>query len=162
MSRRIGNVMSCLVATLVLLSVAVAEARTRLQPGEAASPSDALPKKMVQGPIQAPIKAPIQAPACDACCKPVCIKYLHHCTVRKTCCGCDTIKSVLCVTDPCCCGKTVEVPVCLPCDCTDTPKICDRCTILGRSSVTYKWCCGYKVKVVFDRCGNVTVHSYGR
>ena len=151
MNRRMGNVLSCLVATLVLLSVAVAEARTRLQPGEAASPSDAPPMKMVQGPIQAP-----------GCCKDVCIKYHHHCTLRKTCCGCETIKSVLCVQDPCCCGKTIEVPVCLPCDCTDLPKICDRCTVLGRASVTYKWCCGYKVKVVFDRCGNVTVHSYGR
>jgi hypothetical protein len=28
--------------------------------------------------------------------------------------------------------------------------------------VTYEWCCGYKVRVVFDRCGDITVHSYGR
>jgi hypothetical protein len=27
--------------------------------------------------------------------------------------------------------------------------------------VEYDWCCGYKVKVVFDRRGDVTVHYYG-
>jgi len=32
-----------------------------------------------------------------------------------------------------------------------------HCGLLCRGVVTYNWCCGYRVIVRFDRCGDVTV-----
>lgn len=99
-----------------------------------------------------------ESPACAPC-----ISYCHHRTLRKTCCGCcDTLKILLPVQDPCCCTNIVEVPVCLPGCCTDAPCVSSRCGLFGRGIVTYTWCCGYKVRVVFNKCGDVVVHSYGR
>jgi len=104
---------------------------------------------------------PHDAGSCKRCCDR-CIKYRHHPTLRKICCGCEeSTRTVLQVTDPCCCC-VVEVEVCLPACCDDCPKVCCSPGILGRDVVTYEWCCGYKVRVVFDRCGDITVHSYGR
>ncbi|MBM4004694.1 MAG: hypothetical protein FJ295_15655 [Planctomycetes bacterium] len=98
---------------------------------------------------------------CKRCCDR-CIKYRHHPTLHKICCGCEeSTRTVLQVTDPCC-RCVVEVEVCLPACCDDCPKVCCSPGLLGRDVVTYEWCCGYKVRVVFDRCGDITVHSYGR
>ena len=96
------------------------------------------------------------------CCPPPCITYHHHPTLRKICRSCcDPINVVLVVTDPVCC-KTVEVPICLPACCDDVPRVCPRRGLLGRGVVEYEWCCGYRVKVVFRKCGDIAVHSYGR
>jgi hypothetical protein len=98
-----------------------------------------------------------------SCCPERCIKYRHHCTLRKTCCSCDPpVQTILAVQDPCCCKCMIEIPICLPGCCEGSPKVCDRQGLLGRGIVTYEWCCGYKVKIVFDRCGDIVVHSYGR
>ena len=99
--------------------------------------------------------------ACD-CCPAPCISYHHHRTLRRTCCGCcDPINAILEVTDPVCC-TTVEVPVCLPGCCDGVPTVCPGRGLLGRGVVEYQWCCGYRVKVVFKKCGDIVVHSYGR
>lgn len=101
------------------------------------------------------------AKSCSHCCER-CITYRHHNTMRKTCCGCEeAVKTCLKVTDPCC-GCCVEIPICLPACCKGEPKVCCHAGLMGRDVVTYEWCCGYKVRVVFDRCGDVTVHSHGR
>lgn len=133
----------------------------------AASPAP-VSAKIFQGPLPAPIEAiPVASEfhivADPSCCPPPCITYKHHCTLKKTCCGCcEPIKVMLTVKDPCCCDKYVEIPICLPGCCKGEPSVCGKCGVLGRGVVTYDWCCGYKVRVVFDKCGDVTVHSYGR
>jgi len=149
------------VFVLVVLGFAAAPSaeartlRTRLQ-DDAGSPSDQnVPVQ--RGPVQK--GSPVQKGA-DCYHQ---ISYHHHCTLRKTsCCSCGTIRQVLMVDDPCCCGKTIAIPVCLPDCCDDQPKSSGHCGPLGRGVTTFHWCCGYKVKVVVDRCGDVTVHSYGR
>lgn len=132
--------------------------RARVQ-DEAGSPSDQRPQ-VQRGPIQkdSPIQSPVQKGG--ACAHR--ISYHHHCTVRKTCCTCGTIQQVLMVADPCCCGKVIAVPVCLPDCCSEAPSVDDRCGVLGRGVTVFHWCCGYKVKVVVGHCGDVVVHSYGR
>lgn len=155
MLRRFASrvVVGLIALAVIAYSVRSAEARTlrlrQQEPAEGgASPSDVVPASPVQ--------------KGGACCPQYSIKYRHHCTLRKTCCSsCETYKTVLQVCDPCC-GCTVDIPLCLPCCCEGSPKVCDRSGHFGRYSVTYEWCCGYRVKVVFDRCGDVTVHSYGR
>lgn len=151
----------CLSAVvLVVLSLAVVspvEARTlkaRLQ-DDTGSPSDQN-RPLQHGPVQK--GSPVQKG--EACCHK--ISYHHHCTLRKTCCSCGTIRQVLTVEDPGCCGKMIAIPVCLPECCDDCPKADDHCGPLGRGVTMFRWCCGYKVKVVVDRCGDITVHSYGR
>jgi hypothetical protein len=67
---------------------------------------------------------------------------------------------VLQVVDPCCCCY-VEVPVCLPACCEAVPTVCSRHGLFGRRIVDYSWCCGYRIKIVFRRCGDLTVHCYG-
>jgi hypothetical protein len=117
------------------------------------------------GPVQAPTFAykgggSVQAPA--VYCKTPCITYKHHGTLRKTCCGCSgTYTAVLQVEDPCTCC-VYEIPVCVPDCCVGEPRVHGRLNVLGRGAVVYHWCCGYKVKLVFDRCGDVTVHMIGR
>jgi hypothetical protein len=94
-------------------------------------------------------------------CYPRCISYKHHLTLRKTCCTCETIKVVLQVYDPCCCC-CVDVPVCIPACCCDTPCKSSRGGLIARSVTHFNWCCGYRVKVVMGPKGNLVVHSYGR
>jgi hypothetical protein len=112
-----------------------------------------------------PAPSPSDAPAAAAmggikiCCDR-CIDYRYHC-VRRLCCDCTpSVRTVLLVKDPCdCCF--VEVPVCLPACCKDAPEVCCHKGVLGRSVVEYSWCCGFRVKIVFDRRGDVVVHSFG-
>ena len=94
------------------------------------------------------------------CCPQPKITYKHHilgshkfkCTPKG--------EMVLQVKVPCeCC--TLDIPVCLPCCCEGAPEVCCKKGILGREVVEYKWCCGFKVKIIFDRCGDVVVHYHG-
>jgi hypothetical protein len=96
----------------------------------------------------------------ELCKEPRCIDYKSHRFLRCKWDSCHTQKLVLQVPDHCCCCL-VEVPVCIPACCSGAPTVCAHCGHFGRSVVEYSWCCGYHLKVVFDRCGNVTVHSYG-
>jgi hypothetical protein len=124
------------------------------QPPAAASPSDAAP---LPGPA-----SPAPTVAGAICCPERCITYKAHRPCRKTCCDCAApVQTVLLVKDPCVCGCLVNVPVCLPACCTGAPEVCCHRGLLGRAVVEYEWCCGYRVKIVFDRCGDLIVHSYG-
>jgi hypothetical protein len=96
----------------------------------------------------------------EICKEPRCISYNSHRFLRCKWDCCNTQKVVLQVPDYCCCCL-VEVPVCIPDCCSGAPTVCSHCGHFGRDVVEYSWCCGYHLKVVFDRCGNVTVHSYG-
>lgn len=101
--------------------------------------------------------------ACEACDEP-CIHYHHHCTLLKTCRCCECCepqKAVMTVTDPCCCDRTAEIPICLPGCCEGEPRVCES-VCLGRGVVEFEWCCGFRVRVVFQKCGDIAVHTYGR
>ena len=93
----------------------------------------------------------------QACCPKPCIRYIDR-TCHKPCCGdCKPpIKTVLKVVNPATCCP-VEVPVCLPACCDGCPVVDGHSGLLCRGVVTYDWCCGYRVVVRFDRCGDVTV-----
>lgn len=94
------------------------------------------------------------------CKEPRCIGYRHHRFLRCKFNPCDTKPIILQVPDYCrCC--LVEVPACIPCCCEGAPSICSHKGCFGRNVVEYSWCCGFHLKVVFDRCGNATVHYYG-
>ncbi|MDX1947998.1 MAG: hypothetical protein SFU86_21545 [Pirellulaceae bacterium] len=108
------------------------------------------------GPVQSPVQSPVQVG--KVACEPPCITYKSHRHCKFD--GCDTYQLVLSVCDPCT-GCVVAVPVCVPACCTDSPTVCSHRGIFGRHVVEYRWCCGYEVKVVFDRCGDLTVHTYG-
>jgi hypothetical protein len=96
--------------------------------------------------------------AAPVCCPP-CIDYRHH---RGCKCfdPCKTKEVILQVKDPCTCC-IVEVPVCIPCCCEGAPEMCCYKGFLKRDVVEYSWCCGFYLKVVFNRHGDVTVHYYG-
>jgi hypothetical protein len=96
----------------------------------------------------------------EVCKEPRCIGYRHHRFLRCKYNPCDTKPIILQVPDYCCCCL-VEVPVCIPCCCEGAPSICSHKGCFGRDVVEYSWCCGFHLKVVFDRCGNATVHYYG-
>ncbi|MBW3598223.1 MAG: hypothetical protein KY475_13250 [Planctomycetes bacterium] len=61
------------------------------------------------------------------------------------------------VQNPACCHDCATVKVCVPCCCEGPPKVCARCGVLGRGIVTYEWCCGHRVTVVFTALGTVRV-----
>ena len=67
------------------------------------------------------------------------------------------IKVCLNVQNPACCTQCTTVEVCIPGCCEGPPKVCSRCGILGRGIVTYEWCCGHRVTVVFTALGTVRV-----
>lgn len=97
-------------------------------------------------------------------CNERCIDYIYR---RWRSCRWEcspTMQMVMQVMDPCsgdCCTPpcSVDIPLCLPCCCTGAPSVDCSCGPLGRGVVNYEWCCGYKVKVVFHRCGDITVVS---
>ncbi len=107
--------------------------------------------------------APAPAPKVATCeavkCCPRNICYKHH-----PGCGCyDSCKRmelILQVKDPCACC-VVEVPVCIPACCTAAPTVCCYKGFLRRQVVEYSWACGFKLKVVFDKHGDIVVHYYG-
>lgn len=102
---------------------------------------------------------PSAAPAVKICCDKRCIDYRYH--GRPICCCKAPVKSVLLVKDPgsCTCCY-VEVPVCLPGCCAGEPKVTCHNGLFNDGVATYTWCCGVKVRVVFHRCGDITVHYY--
>lgn len=167
-------------ALLLGLTVSVAdtssarELRFQPEPEEAgvASPSDIRPDQSRTAPsliqksspvqiqsyrqVQVPVQAPIQK---GSCCVPSCIRYFEHGRARR-CCG-PTYQTTLTYCDPCS-DCLVCIPVCVPVCCDEPAKIVERHGALGRSVVVFRWCCGYMVKVVTDRCGDVAVHQYTR
>ena len=102
----------------------------------------------------------LPAPACYApapvCCPEPCIKYNSR-GRHRSCYGCETVNLVVPVKNPSDCGCVVAVPMCIPACCTGEPCVKSHCGPLGRGVVVYEWCCGFKARVVFDRCGDVTV-----
>ena len=89
------------------------------------------------------------------------IAYKHHHLRGPKCKSClPPIQMVLQVKDPCTCCL-VDVPVCVPACCSDVPDVSCRRGLLGRTIVSYQWCCGFHLNVVFDRFGCVTVHYFG-
>ena len=96
------------------------------------------------------------------CCPDRCVIYKHHRPCKKACCTCaPPVQTVLLVEDPCVCGCLIEVPICLPACCVGEPKVCNRNGFLGRDVVEYEWCCGYRVKMVFTKRGDLVVHTFG-
>ena len=113
-----------------------------------------------------PACAPAQ-PACApcaACCYEPRIRYVAHRLCRRVCCCCapEPRQTILQVQDPgSCCCRLVDVPICLPGCCDDAPCVRSRGGLFCRGVVTYTWCCGYTVRVVFHHRGDITVHTYG-
>ncbi|MCY2996421.1 MAG: hypothetical protein NTY19_52520 [Planctomycetota bacterium] len=68
---------------------------------------------------------------------------------------------ILQVKQPCCCGCTVDVPVCVPACLKGEPQVTSCCGPLGRGVVTYTWCDDFKIRVVFQHHGDLLVHTYG-
>jgi hypothetical protein len=111
------------------------------------------------GPFQGPVQGPVQAPTKGRALLPVCcereISYKHH-HPRREPCGARH-EAVLLVKESCTCC-VIDVPVCLPCCCKGEPEVCAHKGVLGRDVTEFTWCSGYRVRVVIDRHGCVTVH----
>ena len=115
-------------------------------------------------PVASLTKATLDGDCCAAkvsCCPTPCMKY-RHCG-PKLCCGCEppaqevTFK----VKNPCT-GCETDVTVCMPACCKGEPEICCGTGLFRRDVVNYEWCCGYRVKVVFKKCGDLLVTTWGR
>ncbi|MEM9657847.1 MAG: hypothetical protein AAF961_05745, partial [Planctomycetota bacterium] len=86
---------------------------------------------------------------------PSCIVYKMHKQGKRICCDCPPpMRTVLAVENPrdrCC----YAVPVCLPGCCVRPPTVDCRRGLFGRSIVTYRWCCGFEIRVIFRARGDV-------
>jgi hypothetical protein len=150
--RIIAPVFTAVAAAALVLTTCQARADVQPTPTPAPGEAEASPSDVV---------ADVGTSVPPCCTKP-CISYRHHRRCRRHCC-CDCrppVSVVLQVVDPCR-SCYVEVPVCLPACCGDTPTVCSRRGLFGRRIVDYSWCCGYHIKVVFRRCGDLIVHCYG-
>ncbi|MFO0819804.1 MAG: hypothetical protein U1A77_17780 [Pirellulales bacterium] len=133
-----------------------------IRPAQSRSVGPALIQKAPQQQIQSykQVQVPVQAPIQKGnCCVPSCIRYFEHGRARR-CCG-PTYQTTLTYCDPCS-DCMVCIPVCIPVCCDEPAQIVERHGAFGRSVVVFRWCCGYMVKVVTDRCGDVAVHQYTR
>lgn len=88
------------------------------------------------------------------------ISYVHHGALRKACYGCKSVTVNLCIQDPCT-GVVYDVPVCLPDCCTHPKVVVEKGVPSGKAISVYVWNCGAKVKIIRDRCGDITVHMIG-
>lgn len=103
----------------------------------------------------------LAAPMAAECCPALCISYRTHPRARRMLRCQDQVEIVMAVDNPADCDSClVEVPLCLPCCCTDEPTVTSDCGHFGRGSVEYCWSCGYRATVVFRARGDVVVH-YG-
>ena len=95
---------------------------------------------LIVGPVASSDAGLFRRGCCDCCCKPpkeVTLEVCHPCK-----------------------GK-VPVTVCIPACCEGDPSVCHRETIIGCGKTTFEWCCGHKVVVRFDRCGEPIVRQRG-
>ncbi len=131
-----------------------------------ASPADA----RVLGPLKAQLAShsaavaedvtALPAPPTADCCPKPCIIYRHG--GPKLCCDCKPgVPTTLKVKDPCTCCQT-EISVCLPACCTGEPTVCCGTGLFCRDIVCYEWCCGFRVRVTFKKCGDLIVTTWGR
>ncbi len=96
----------------------------------------------------------------EVCCPDPCIVY-RHCG-PKLCCTCDPPKEVVLQVEDPCTGCMVDVPICMPACCEGAPEVCHGTGLFCRDVVTYDWCCGFSVKVVFRKRGDLLVTTWGR
>ncbi len=116
-----------------------------------------LPYQKSMVPYQKPVIA-YQQPCCDQ----RKITYRKHRLLKRVCCDpcLPSVNMVLQVMDPCT-GCPVDVPVCVPGCCASLPAICPRKGLFGCPITDFNWCCGYRIRIVMKRNGDLIVHSYG-
>lgn len=95
------------------------------------------------------------------CCDKRCIDYRSHrlgskCKFSK----CDTHACTILYKDECDCCY-VEVPVCIPDCCSVICSTNTRCGAFGRTITEYCWDCGFRMEIVANRQGDLTVHYFG-
>ncbi|HEX3724916.1 MAG TPA: hypothetical protein VHV08_01685 [Pirellulales bacterium] len=97
----------------------------------------------------------------EPCCPTPCVIYRHH--GPKLCCDCckPGTPTVLKVKNPCT-GCETDITVCLPSCCTGEPAISPGTGAFCRDVICYEWCCGFQVRVIFKRCGDLIVTTWGR
>lgn len=102
------------------------------------------------------VKVAAKATVPPKCCYKPCITYREAGCCKKCCASGPEIQMILKVQDPksCC---TVDVPVCVPACCKDTPCVSSRSALFCRGVVWYDWNCGFSVKIVFKHCGDLVV-----
>jgi hypothetical protein len=95
---------------------------------------------------------------CEPCCPTnPCITYRSVGERRSCLDDKPSFSTTLAVKNPQT-GCVVCVPVCLPCCCTEEPCVDARCGLFHRGIVNYDYkCCGLRITVVFDKCGDVLV-----
>ncbi len=94
--------------------------------------------------------------AIESCYPKPCFKYRKTLLSKKYYCHGPGVNSALMVEHPGDCKCVVEVPVCLP-DCLEGPPVVKSRCKLGRGVVTYTWCNGFTVKVVFRKKCDIVV-----
>lgn len=99
-----------------------------------------------------------------ACCEDTCghcgpnIHHKYRLTARRALRCQGSVKVCMHVVNPACCGCPVEIPMCIPCCCTEPPKVSSDCGLFGRGIVCFDWpCCGYSARVVFRHTGDIKV-----
>jgi hypothetical protein len=108
-------------------------------------------------------KQPVALPLAATCCTPN-ITYRHHgCCKRRACCSCESsCQVILPVKNPKGCGCILQIPVPVPPGCQDIPCGKDRCGLFVSGVATFKWACGYRVKIILLHRGDVIVHTFGQ
>lgn len=130
-----------------------------LRAARAADPEAAAPAKVLLVSHKSLSDPNCCAPAVAPCCPKPCVVYRHF--GPKICYGCKTpVPTVLTVKDPCTCCP-VDISVCLPACCTGAPSVCCHRGLLGRTVMSYDWCCGFRVTVRFLHNGDVVVATHG-
>ncbi len=180
--RRMMNLTAVALATVMITSQAGGQSPDGQSTGESSVPrvqgttvaqSESLPIPPQDEPApsqtaEGPRVAGASGCACGAVCvyNP-CIKYLGEHRLKRFCCGCKcpTFEKIsMRVEDPARCGCAVEIPICVPTCCTGEPCVKSRCGVFGAGVVWMKWCCGYKVRVLFagnNECvGRKVIVSY--
>jgi hypothetical protein len=146
-------------------AIDMGSAQKIFMPSPAQKIYDMAPAQKVMMPVEPmPTYGPMQKMAASSCCCPQygAIRYHNHPLLRKRCCACHpAIQTILAVQDPRhgCCG--IEIPVCISACCTGAPQVSSRVGLLGCGYVTYRWCCGFTIKIIFRARGDILVHTYG-
>ena len=162
---KLRNVGYTMAGALLLVAMLAASAEAKLFKG--LKLQEEMPTPAATGSSDVLTASPVSLSAMSelnagcGCCPTPCVKYRHVGLHKVKCCGCEPpVSTALCVKNPCTCCPVV-VPVCLPACCCGEPKVSCRPTLLAQGEVTYDWCCGVRVTVRFQKCGDVLVTYRG-
>lgn len=122
--------------------------------------------ELIPAPAPAVVPGGVPHVVHEACCVETCghcapdTHHKYRLSARRALKCEGSIELCMHVVNPACCGRPVEIPMCVPACCAGQAPIVNHGQgLFGRGVVCIEWpCCGYSARVVFKHNGKIDVN----